>query len=94
LAFALPGVRHHHERWDGKGYPDRLAGADIPLMARLLALADTFDAMTSDRPYRKGLAAEIALDEIQKNAGTQFDPELAPAFVEMMRSKGKQAKAA
>jgi HD-GYP domain-containing protein (c-di-GMP phosphodiesterase class II) len=94
LAFALPGVRHHHERWDGQGYPDQISGEDIPFMARILALADTFDAMTSDRPYRKGLPLEVALGEIEKNAGTQFDPELAPAFVAMMRAKSELAKAA
>jgi diguanylate cyclase (GGDEF)-like protein len=81
LAAALPGVRHHHERWDGKGYPDGLSGEEIPRLARFLAVADTFDAMTSDRPYRKGLPHEVALGEISKGAGTQFDPELAEAFV-------------
>lgn len=85
LAATLPGVRHHHEAWDGTGYPDRLAGEAIPYIARVLAIADTFDAMTSDRPYRKGLDWNIALDEITKKSGTQFDPELAPAFVELMR---------
>ena len=88
LATTLPGVRHHHERWDGKGYPDKLQGDAIPKIARILALADTFDAMTSDRPYRKGMAKEIALREIARNAGTQFDPELAPRFVEMMEAMG------
>lgn len=87
LAATLPGVRHHHERWDGKGYPDGLSGESIPYMARVLALADTFDAMTSDRPYRKGLDLEIALGEIEKNAGTQFDPDLAPEFVALMRER-------
>lgn len=87
LAATLPGVRHHHERWDGRGYPDGLAGESIPRIARLLALADTFDAMTSDRPYRKGLAVEIALSEIERGRGTQFDPDLAPAFVEMMSQR-------
>ena len=85
LSYTLPGVRHHHERWDGKGYPDRLAGEDIPRVGRLLALADTFDAMTSDRPYRKGLSWATALAEIEKGAGTQFDPALSPVFVAMMR---------
>lgn len=84
LAPALPGVRHHHERWDGGGYPDRLIGTDIPLVARLLALADTFDAMTSDRPYRKGMDWETALAKFPSLAGSQFDPELTTAFVGMM----------
>ncbi len=83
----LPGVRHHHERFDGKGYPDQLAGEAIPLVARILAVADTYDAMTSDRPYRKGLAVEIALGEIAKGAGSQFDPGLAEAFVRMRKSR-------
>lgn len=81
----LPGVRFHHERYDGKGYPDGLAGENIPRLARFLAVADTYDAMTSDRPYRKGLDQAIALAEIEKGAGTQFDPIFARAFAEMMR---------
>jgi len=85
LSELLPGVRHHHERYDGGGYPDGLKGEAIPRIARFLAVADTFDAMTSDRPYRKGLAPEKALEEIERNAGTQFDPEFALAFVKMMR---------
>ncbi len=93
LSATLPGVRHHHERWDGKGYPDNLAGTDIPHMARILAVADTFDAMTSDRPYRKGLAWDIALSEISKGAGTQFDPELAASFVSMMDARQNQKAA-
>jgi diguanylate cyclase (GGDEF)-like protein len=93
LEDTLPGVRHHHERWDGRGYPDGLAGERIPYMARVLALADTYDAMTSDRPYRKGLAVDFALNEIEKGAGSQFDPDLAPAFVAMMRA-GQLQKAA
>jgi diguanylate cyclase (GGDEF)-like protein len=87
LAATVPGVRHHHERYDGQGYPDRLAGEAIPKIARILAVADTFDAMTSDRPYRKGLPWAIALAEIEKGSGTQFDPEFAAAFVKVMRSK-------
>ncbi len=94
LADLLPGVRHHHERWDGKGYPDQLAGEAIPYIARVLAVADTYDAMTSDRPYRKGLAQEIALSEIEKNAGTQFDPRLALAFVNLMRRQNQSTEAA
>ena len=86
LANTLPGVRHHHERWDGKGYPDGLAGERIPQIARLLALADTFDAMTSDRPYRKGMSWEVALGEIGRCSGTQFEPCLAEAFVLLMQA--------
>lgn len=85
LKDTLPGIRHHHERYDGRGYPDQLAGNEISEMARILAIADTFDAMTSNRPYRNGLPEEVALAEIEKNAGTQFDPTLATKFVEMRR---------
>ena len=78
-------VRHHHERWDGKGYPDGLKGEEIPIEARIMAVCDTYDAMTSDRPYRKALSREVALKEIEKNAGKQFDPAMAKAFLETMR---------
>ncbi|MBI2809065.1 MAG: HD-GYP domain-containing protein [Planctomycetes bacterium] len=74
-------VRSHHERWDGFGYPDRTVGDETPLLARVVAVADTFDAMTSDRPYRKGLDAEVAFAEIEKQSGRQFDPEIAFAFL-------------
>ena len=73
-------VRHHHERWDGKGYPDGLKGEDIPLGARIIAVADSFDAMTSDRPYRRALSHATALAEIERNAGIQFDPQVVEAF--------------
>ena len=78
-----PGVKHHHERWDGRGYPDHLAEKDIPYTARIIAIADTYDAMTSTRSYRKALSHEIAIAEIEKCAGSQFDPELAKKFVEI-----------
>lgn len=78
-----PGVKHHHERWDGNGYPDRLAGEDIPFSARVIAIADTYDAMTSTRSYRKALDHDIAIAEIEKCAGGQFDPVLAAKFVEI-----------
>ena len=78
-----PGVKHHHERWDGRGYPDNLAGENIPFSARVIAIADTYDAMTSTRSYRKALDHEIAIAEIEKCAGAQFDPVLAKKFVEI-----------
>jgi HD-GYP domain-containing protein (c-di-GMP phosphodiesterase class II) len=78
---ALPYVLYHHERWDGGGYPTGCAGTAIPEGARLLALADAFDAMTSDRPYRAALPREEALRELVRCAGTQFDPALATAFL-------------
>jgi two-component system cell cycle response regulator len=81
LRAALPYVLFHHERWDGLGYPTRRAGASIPLEARVLAVADAFDAMTSGRPYRHSLTAEAAADEIRSCAGTQFDPDVASAFL-------------
>lgn len=83
LENIAPGIKHHHERWDGRGYPDKLAGEDIPYSARIIAIADTYDAMTSTRSYRKALTHEIAIDEIKKCAGTQFDPVLAQKFVEI-----------
>jgi HD-GYP domain-containing protein (c-di-GMP phosphodiesterase class II) len=94
LEDTLSGVRHHHERWDGKGYPDGLAGESISRLARLLALADTYDAMTGDRPYRKGLSIETALSEIAKNAGVQFDPVLADQFVRYMTQQTTGVEAA
>ncbi len=78
----IPYCLYHHERFDGKGYPFGIAGKDIPLEGRLIAVADTFDAMTSNRPYRKGLDPQIAIDELIKGRGSQFDPECVDAFVE------------
>jgi putative nucleotidyltransferase with HDIG domain len=76
----VPGVRHHHERFDGMGYPDGLRGTNIPLHARIITVADTYDAMTTDRPYRKGLSVETALEELDNHAGTQFCPDAVAAF--------------
>ena len=82
----LPIVRSHHEKYDGTGYPDGLKGDDIPLLARIAALADTYDAMTADRPYRKGCSHARAIDEIKRCSGTQFDPEIAAAFVTILEN--------
>ncbi len=80
LQDILPGVMHHHERWDGKGYPAGLAGEDIPMLGRILAIADTFDAMSSNRSYRPAMPREKVLAEIERCAGAQFDPALAALF--------------
>lgn len=77
-------VKHHHERFDGKGYPDGLHGDEIPIEAAILTIADSYDAMTSDRPYRKALTQEEAFEELKKNAGTQFHPKLVEAFISLM----------
>ncbi|HEX4323755.1 MAG TPA: HD-GYP domain-containing protein [Gaiellaceae bacterium] len=79
---ALPYVLFHHERWDGEGYPAGLSGRRIPIEARILAIADAFDAMISPRPYRRSLTHEHALAEVEKGAGAQFDPVAAELFVE------------
>ncbi|WP_432821310.1 HD domain-containing phosphohydrolase [Trichloromonas sp.] len=79
-------IEQHHERYDGKGYPNNLAGEDIHLEARILAVADTFDAMTSDRPYRKALSFDTAVNEIREFSGTQFDPQVAAAFLDMIEN--------
>jgi HD-GYP domain-containing protein (c-di-GMP phosphodiesterase class II)/HAMP domain-containing protein len=81
-------VRHHHERFDGKGYPDHLAGEEIPLGARILFVADAFEAMTSDRPYRKALSNQMAIDELQRNMGTQFDERIVSVFSKIINTDG------
>jgi HD-GYP domain-containing protein (c-di-GMP phosphodiesterase class II) len=81
LSAALPYVLFHHERWDGCGYPTRRGGLDIPLEGRLLAVADSFDAMTSSRPYRDARAFDGAIAEVERCSGSQFDPAIADAFV-------------
>jgi len=77
----LPAILHHHERFDGKGYPSRLVGKNIPLASRIMTIADTFDAMTSTRAYRKALPVADAIAEIRRCSGTQFDPDIVPAFL-------------
>jgi len=86
LLPVIPYCLYHHERYDGKGYPFGLAGDSIPIEGRLVAVADTFDAMTSNRPYRKGLDPEVAIEALEKGKGTQFDPECVDALVKAFRA--------
>ncbi len=95
LEGALPIVLYHHERYDGAGYPFRLEGKAIPFDARIFAVIDSYDAMTFDRPYRKGISVAEALAEIERNSGSQFDPEVVVAFARLIRrTEGLQAQAA
>jgi putative nucleotidyltransferase with HDIG domain len=89
----VPIVRSHHERWDGNGYPDRLSGEAISPLARIVALADAFDAMTQDRPYRKGMPAQVAFAEVERQAGKQFDPNFAAGFLRIQDSLLQEMKA-
>lgn len=91
MAPYLSGVRSHHERYDGKGYPDGLAGLSIPLYGRIIAVADAYDAMTSDRPYRKGMDHDRALDILEQGKGSQWDPEFAGLFLSYL-GNGKEYK--
>jgi putative nucleotidyltransferase with HDIG domain len=88
LRHIVPGIRSHHERVDGGGYPDNLKGDEIPLYGRIICVADAFDAMTSDRPYRKGLSKEEAVKRIKNNVNSQFDPKVVKAFISAYE-KGK-----
>lgn len=83
-AHLAPVIRSEHERWDGKGYPDGLSCGRIPPASRIVFVCDSFHAMTSDRPYRKALAFEHALEELEKNAGKQFDPNAVAALLEIV----------
>jgi HD-GYP domain-containing protein (c-di-GMP phosphodiesterase class II) len=86
LEAALPYVLFHHERWDGHGYPTRRTGESIPVEGRVLAVADAFDAMTSERPYRGPLTADEALAEVERCSGAQFDPQVVDAFLEVVEA--------
>ena len=79
-------VKHHHERWDGGGYPDSLKGEEIPLISRILTVADAFDAITSNRVYRNGMSVEVAVDEMLKNRWKQFDGDVVNAFIKILNS--------
>jgi len=85
LSHIAEYILSHHERWDGKGYPHGLKGENIPLLSRIIAVVDAYDAMTQDRPYRKALSAEEAMAEVVRNAGTQFDPEIARVFIQVIQ---------
>ncbi len=87
MDYMIPAVVGHHERWDGRGYPRGIGGEAIPVTARCLALADTFDAITTDRPYRKGLSIDYAVEQIEKNIGKQFDPVLAQTFIGLIKDE-------
>jgi response regulator RpfG family c-di-GMP phosphodiesterase len=93
LRDAIPVVRHHHERWDGTGYPFGLTGPAIPLGARIFAVADAFDAMTYDRPYSKAISLEAARDRIRDSAGTHFDPDVVGTFLRMPLEVFAEARA-
>ena len=92
FAEMIPIVMHHHERYDGRGYPSRLAGEEIPYLARITTVADTFDAMTSVRPYRNALPLEVVKEEIAKCSGTQFDPQIAKVFLEILETDYEKIK--
>jgi putative nucleotidyltransferase with HDIG domain len=90
LRHLAPFIRHHHEWWDGSGYPDGLAGEEIPLEARILAVCDAAEAMSSDRPYRKGMSVGEMVAEIKRCSGTQFDPAVAEAFIRVVEREREQ----
>ncbi len=84
LRVVAPAIRHHHERWDGKGYPDGLHSHEIPYVSRIVAVVDAYDAMTNDRPYRKAVSPEMAIAELGRCSGTQFDPLIVSTVVSVM----------
>ena len=83
----MPAIRHHHERWDGLGYPDRLSGTDVPVEAAVIAIADAWDAMTTDRPYADALGVDEAMLQIHAGRGKQFNPAVVDAFVSVARRR-------
>jgi len=89
LRHLVPFILHHHERWDGGGYPDGLRGEQIPLEARILAVCDTVDAMASDRPYQQDVPPHEIIAELKRCAGTQFDPAVVQAFIRILEREGE-----
>jgi HD-GYP domain-containing protein (c-di-GMP phosphodiesterase class II) len=81
-------VKHHHERWDGKGYPAGLKGEEIPLGSRIISIVDAFDSMTADRPYRRGMSVEEAVERLKAGIGSQFDPVICAAFIQTLIDQG------
>ncbi|PZS09452.1 MAG: hypothetical protein DLM70_01620, partial [Chloroflexi bacterium] len=81
-------VKHHHERWDGNGYPDGLKAEEIPIGARIIGVVDAFDAMTEDRPYRDGMSADEAVRRLKQGIGSQFDPRICGAFIQLLIEQG------
>jgi len=90
LIEALKGIRTHHEYYDGSGYPEGLAKGDIPLIGRIIAVADAFDAMTSERPYRKAMTKQVAIEELKRASGSQFDPAIVKIFLKLLAQKDKR----
>jgi len=87
LVVIADGILYHHENWDGSGYPEGIKGTEIPLLSRIISIVDSFDAMTSDRPYRRAFTREQAIKEIKKDAGIKYDPELVEAFLKIVNDK-------
>ena len=94
LGEALDVIAHHHEKFDGSGYPRGLKNGDIPLAARIFSIVDAFDAMTTDRPYRRSVPVEAALEEIVRCSGHHFDPDVVEAFLLLMEGAGRAPAAA
>jgi len=85
-------VRYHHERYDGKGYPEGLIGVNIPLGARIISVADAYQAMTEDRPYRRALSQDEAIAQLMQGSGSQFDPQVVQAFLRALQSQSEEAE--
>jgi HD-GYP domain-containing protein (c-di-GMP phosphodiesterase class II) len=81
LKDIIPGIRNHHETWDGTGYPDKMQGEEIPMVARIIGVADTFDAMTTTRPYQKAMTLDYVLAKMRSMSGSRFDPTVVEAFI-------------